>query len=123
MLIPHLHLHGQCREAIALYRSVFDAAVLTVLSETENGPVDHAEIVIHGQRVMLNDFHYSKSGGYQLVVTFESEAALRAAYAALAAGGETLTTLHAADYSPCVVRFTDRFDVRWAFMVQEDETV
>ena len=123
MFTIHVYFNGQCRQAVKLYERALGAHVKTLICDTENDPdrVIHAEIFIHGQMIMLNDFAnndgYSKSGGYQLVLQFDTKEQLKAAYAQMSPGGNVIEPPHATDYSPCVVRFIDSFDVRWAFMV------
>lgn len=69
----------------------------------------------------LNDFGdkegISKSGGYQLAVSFESEEALKKAYSILKDESILISPMQATDYSCCVVRFIDKYDVRWGFWV------
>ncbi|MCX7709927.1 MAG: VOC family protein [Clostridia bacterium] len=123
MLATHVYFNGQCKEAIELYVKALNADVKTMMLKPDREDlVIHAEILIHSQLLMLNDFGDndgdSKSGGYQLAVSFGSEEELKAAYSVMKDESTTITPLQATDYSPCVVRFIDKFDVRWAFWVQ-----
>lgn len=124
MLVPHLHLNGKCKEAISVYENAFgtqcDSIEYLCDTEPEKG-IRHAELHIHGQRVMLND-----NGGYeaqtahstvQLVVVFDNEKDLIRTYQCLCHGGVIISPMQAFDYSPCTVSFIDRFGVRWSFMV------
>lgn len=121
MLVTHIYFNGQCKEAIDLYVKAFNATVKTIMKNPENDLVIHAEILIHDQLLMLNDFGdndgISKSGGYQLAVRFDNENDLKAAYSVLEDGSITISPMQATDYSACVVRFGDKFDARWAFWV------
>ncbi len=121
MLTTHIYLNGNCKEAIELYKRVFDATVKTLIEDSDSHLVVHAEIVIHGELLMLNDFGnndgISKSGGYQLSVWFDNESDLKKAYSLMQDGSTLIDEIQATDYSPCVVRFIDRFDVRWGFWV------
>lgn len=122
MLITHLYFNGQCKEAIELYKKAFNATVKTIIQNPEqDGLVIHAEILIHNQPLMLNDFGdndgFSKSGGYQLAVNFDSEEELKESYSVLKDGSTIISPMQATDYSICVVRFIDKYDVRWAFWV------
>lgn len=87
------------------------------IEEDLDALVIHAEICIHNQILMLNDFGnnngFSKSGGYQLCVSFENEDDLQDAYSVMKNGSITIDAMQATDYSTCVVRFIDKFDVRW----------
>ena len=122
MLATHLYFNGQCKEAIALYVRAFNGTIKTIIQNPENDDlVIHAEILIHNQLIMLNDFGdndgFSKSGGYQLAVSFDNECDLKDAYSILKDGSTTISPMQATDYSVCIVRFIDKFDVRWGFWV------
>lgn len=124
MLVTHVYLNGQCKEAIDLYVNAFKGTINTIIEgssiEQEN-LIIHSEISIHNQRLMLNDFGdndgFSKSGGYQLCVNFDNENDLKDVYSVMKDGSITISPMQETDYSVCVVRFVDKFDVRWAFMV------
>lgn len=122
MLVTHVYFNGHCKDAIELYVKAFNADIKTIMYRPEQDNfIIHAEIFIHDQLLMLNDFGdndgYSKSGGYQLTVKFDNEDELKDAYLVLKDGSITIFPMKATDYSPCVVRFVDKFDVRWAFWV------
>lgn len=124
MFCTHIYFNGNCREAIELYKKAFDAEVLTIIPNSINGrenEVIHAEIEIHNQKLMMNDFGANegntKANGYQLVVQFESVAQLEESYNVLSENSITLSPKQPTDYSPCVVRFIDKFGIRWGFMV------
>ncbi len=120
MLVTHVYLNGQCKEAIELYKNAFNATVQTLIESPENTElVMHAEILIHNQLLMLNDFGnndgFSISGGYQLCVKFDSEEELMKSYSILVDGSKIITPIQATDFSACMVRFIDKYDVRWGF--------
>ena len=124
MFCTHIFFNGNCIEAIHLYQRAFQAEVLVLIMNPENGKeqqVIHAEIAIHGEKLMLNDFGnlqgVTHPDGYQLVVQFESVSALEAAYHEMEDGAVILSPKQATDYSPCVTQLIDRFGTRWAFMV------
>lgn len=121
MLVTHIYLNGHCREAIELYRKAFGATVQAILEDPDSKLINHAEIEIHNDLLMLNDtggdLDFSRSGGYQLSVQFDNKTDLLAAYGVLKDDANILFPMQATDYSICVVRFIDRFDVRWAFWV------
>lgn len=121
MLTTHIYLNGNCKEAIEMYRSALGATVKTLIKDPNSHLVVHAEIMIHDELLMLNDFGnndgISKSGGYQLSVRFNSEDDLKIAYSSMCLDSITINPIQSTDYSPCTVRFIDRFDVRWAFWV------
>ncbi len=121
MLTTHIILNGNCKEAIEMYKSALGAVVKTLIEDPNSHLVVHAEIVIHNELLMLNDFGdndgISKSGGYQLSVRFNNEDDLKSAYSIMRLDSITISPMQPADYSPCTVRFIDKFDVRWAFWV------
>lgn len=121
MLITHIYLNGHCKEAIEMYTEALHASIKTMIEDSNQQYIIHAEVLIHGQLLMLNDFGnndgMSISGGYQLSVQFENETDLKKAYAIMQDNSVTINNMQAVDYSPCVVRFIDKFDVRWAFWI------
>lgn len=117
MLVPHLYFNGKSKEAIAQYVKAFGAEVETTIpypeDENKNGLM-HAEIFIHGQRIMLND---ENLGPPCLVVIYDNKEDLMRSYEIMEEGSEVTAPMVETDYSPCVVGFRDRFGVDWAFMV------
>ncbi len=124
MFCTHIYFNGNCREAIDLYKKAFGADILTIIDSAEHGKenqIIHAEIEIHGQKLMMNDFGNSQGvttpNGYQLVVQFDQISQLETAYNEFAESSTILFPKQPTDYSPCVVQFIDKFGTRWAFMV------
>jgi PhnB protein len=124
MLVPHLYLNGRCEEAISQYVKAFSAEVRVLLRHAENEPqkgVLHSEIYIHGQRIMLNDvkakIDFKQRGAQELVVIFNTVEELKNSYEIMQEGSRTLSPMQAADYSPCVIEFWDKFGILWGFMV------
>jgi PhnB protein len=121
MLVPQLYLKGKCEAAIAQYVKAFSAEVKMLIPYPDKNGIMHAEIYIHGQRVMLNDYgwnnDYKKRDIGGLGVVFDNVADLKKAYDILKDGSRTLHPMEATDYSPCVVEFWDKFGVFWGFMV------
>lgn len=121
MLATHIYYNGQCKKAIEMYQQAFGATIETLMEDPDTQLIIHAEMRIHNELLMMNDFGnndgISKSGGYQLSVQFEDEAALQRAYAVLQDGCALIEPMQATDYSPCTVRFIDKFDARWALWV------
>jgi len=124
MLVPHLYFNGKSEEAIDQYVRAFGAEVKLLLHNSGGEPekgVMHAEISIHGQRIMLNDV--GTGGGYtrrvpvELVVIYDNAADLEKSYEIMKKGSRTISPMEATPYSPCVVEFWDRFGIPWAFMV------
>lgn len=124
MFCTHIYFNGNCREAIELYTRALNARSLTTISSTESGKenqIIHAEIEIHGQKLMMNDFGNSQGvttpDGYQLVVQFDRIDQLEMAYQEFVENSTILSPKQPTDYSPCVVQFIDKFGTRWAFIV------
>ena len=122
MLSTLLCMNGKCREAVEFYRQAFDAEVHVVLPNRDNDHlIDHAEIIVHGQLLMLNDFGYNDrelpSNGYMLSVRFDTEVALKRVFSLMREGCKILSPMSQRDYTPCQINFVDRFDVRWGFWV------
>lgn len=121
-LSGNLHFSGHCREAIDLYASALGAQVRQIIGQP-GGPVWHAEIAVAGQRVLMNDDpNAALRHAASLVVTFDTEEQVRAAYARLAPGGEVLDPLQRTDYSACFVSLVDRYGVRWELMTENADT-
>ncbi|MEL7648516.1 MAG: VOC family protein [Sedimentibacter sp.] len=124
MLVPHLHLNGKCQEAISVYENAFntkcDSVEYMCEAEPEKG-IQHAEIHIHGQRVMLNDRGGNEAltanSTVHLVVVFSDETDLKHTYKYLCDGCVIISPIQAVSYSPCTVSFIDKFGVRWSLMV------
>lgn len=121
MLTTHIYFNDNCKEAMEMYKNALGATVKTLFEDSESRLVVHAEMVINDGLLMLNDFGdndgFSKSGGYQLCVQFNNEDDLKSAYSAMQSESLTISPMQPTDYSPCTIRFIDKFDVRWAFMV------
>ena len=122
MLIPHLHFCGDCEEAIVLYEKAFGTKSDMILREADGNPV-HAEMHIHGQRIMLNNRFGNKNKttdcAVALIVTFENEEDLRACYEILRPDNTLIDPLNSASYTELGVQFLDRFGVQWAFMIEK----
>lgn len=124
MLVPHLHLNGRCQEAISVYENAFstkcDSVEYMCEAEPERG-ILHAEMHIHGQRVMLNDNGGSEAltvnSTVHLVVVFANEADLKHTYQFLCDDSVIISPMQAVSYSPCTVSFIDRFGIRWSLMI------
>ena len=119
MLVPHLYLNGRCQEAITRYVEAFGAEVKDVITypEAENKKgVMHSEILIHGQRVMMNDNDF---GPPDLIVIYDSKEDLMHSFEIMKEGGNITAPMQKTDYSSCVVGFSDKFGVKWGFMVRK----
>jgi predicted 3-demethylubiquinone-9 3-methyltransferase (glyoxalase superfamily) len=123
-----LMFQGQAEEAIDLYISVLPD---TVVEEVERvgaddhgvpGSVSLARLRIGDQLVRIfdspveHDFTFTPSTS--LVVEFDEAAAVDAAFAGLAEGGQVLMPLDAYPFSPHFGWVADRFGVSWQLGVK-----
>ncbi len=119
MLVPHLFFNGKSEEAIGQYVKAFGAEVKQIIRHSEDEPekgVLHAEILIHGQRIMLND---NDLGPPALVIIYDSKDNLMHSYNIIKEGGEVTAPMVETDYSPGVVEVRDRFGIKWCLMVEK----
>ncbi|WP_346871490.1 VOC family protein [Clostridium sp. UBA5119] len=125
MFVPHLHFSGECYQAMEMYVKAFDATIKEIIFIDKEKPeigVLHGEMLIHGQRIMLNDnrsenchiaFPYA-----QLVVIFENEVELKKAFEILKDEQKVIYPMKATDFTSCTVGFWDKYGIRWGFMVE-----
>ena len=103
MLVTHIYFNGNCKEAINVYKTALNATVKTMIEDSKKQNVIHAEIFIHDQLLMLNDFGNDDgilmSGGYQLSVQFDNETDLKKAYSVMKNNSVTINPIQATDYS------------------------
>ena len=122
MLIPVLHFDADCEDAIALYEKAFNTKA-EHYDYGDDGKVRHAEIVIHGQTVYLNDakcFIRNTFGvGYttHLALTFNTSNELLACYEALKQDDTASSPFIETPYSKLVGNFIDKVGILWGFMV------
>ena len=130
MLIPHLHFHGECKEAIALYEKAFDTKADTVIYNRQYDPncnddgIAHAVMQIHGHMIYLNDRFGKQTQttdtAVHLIVMFKTTEELLECYDILKLGSVTVDPPEELPYSPLAVQFIDHFGVQWGFMVEEN---
>jgi len=122
MLIPHLHLYGDCKEAISLYEKAFHTKAETDIDYAPDGKIAHARMRIHGQEVWLNDALVNKDksldlGTVHLCIIFDTTDDLLACYEILKADRNDITPFQETPYSKLCGNFMDKFGVIWGFMV------
>ena len=122
MFVPHLHFCGDCEEAMAVYEKAFNTKPDTVI-RADDGGIIHAEMRIHGQRVMLNNRFGNKDKttdcAIAAVVTFDTTDELLKCYEVLKPDSTTIDGMSKESYTELAVQFLDAFGVQWAFMVEE----
>jgi len=122
MLIPHLHFCGECAEAIALYEKAFGTKAGADINYTsDDKKIAHADMVIHGQTVFLNDALDVKKqlpelDAVHLIITFKTPSELLACYEILKAGDNSINPFRETPYSKLCGNFLDKFGVMWGFM-------
>jgi len=122
MLIPVLHFEGNCMDAIALYEVAFNSKAENYDCGDDNN-IRHAEMIIHGQKVYLNDakdvIKNAHDAGFSthLALTFKTPTELLECYEFLKKDNTLSTPFTETTYSKLVGNFIDKFDILWGFMV------
>ena len=113
---------GKAEEAMELYMSVFDGS--RIIDVERYGPEDegeqgikHARFEVAGVEVAAMDsagpHDFSFTPAASLIVEFDREQELDAAWTRLIDGGTALMPLQAYDFSPKFGWLQDRFGVSW----------
>jgi len=126
-LTPFLMFEGRAREAIDLYVSLFDdGRVLSLRPWGADGPgrpgtIEHAELVLAGQRVLCFDSPVTHDFGFppalSLYVACRNRPEIDRLFAALADGGQVLMALDDHGFSDRFGWVNDRFGVSWQLNV------
>ena len=122
MLIPILHFEGNCADAIDLYEKAFNTKAENY-DYSDDNKIRHAEMIIHGQKVFLNDakqFISDRFGidyGAHLILTFNTPEELLACYENLEESENHIVPFAKTSYSRLVGNFVDKVGVLWGFMV------
>ncbi len=127
---PYLFFNGQAEEALAFYEKALGAKVEMVMRFSESpdpipdgrlpvgfeNKIMHASFLIGDARVMVSDgggLTGRKFGGFALSLQFPNEASVRAAFEALAEGGQIDMPIGPTFWSACFGMVTDRFGLQW----------
>ena len=133
---PCLSFQGQCNEAIELYREAFGAKVREKVLFSEASAADfqckseardfvyYSEITIGNRRISLaddstgvvNEKPQGKSHQVSLLMEFESDDILHAAYKILSDGATILTPMCSTTYCTAYVVVEDKFGICWQLM-------
>jgi len=133
---PILIFAGQASQAIKMYEKAFGAELKEKMLYSDANPKDyqcrdeekdlvfHAQIKIGKQIIMLaDDYEASLSGeaggkGFliDLVVQFDSDDQLKAAYEVLAEGATITAPICSTTYCSCCASLIDKFGGRWQLM-------
>ena len=134
MITPYLTFNGNCKEALAFYRSVFPCGEPSVLPYGDYMPegsptppellrswVMHAEMTVCGTNVWFADSAQSpgNSGLITLSAIVPTEGEARAIYDALCAGGTVTLPPTVTFYSVFHAVVRDRFGVPWQIVAEE----
>jgi len=137
---PSFTFNGQCSQAIELYKEAFSAEVKVKILYSDADPKDfqyknedekdfifHSQIKIGSQIIyladdsggVLNEDIQGKSGKsslMNLLIGFESDDELKAAYEILSDGATILVPMCSTTYCSCYVFLTDKFGGCWELM-------
>jgi uncharacterized glyoxalase superfamily protein PhnB len=122
MLIPILHFDGNCADVISLYETAFNTTA-TGYDYNDSNKILHAEMIIHGQKIYLNDSKnfikttFNVDCVSHLALTFDTSEKLLACYKKLKPIGADIIPFVKTPYSELVGNFADKFGVLWGFMV------
>ena len=124
MLIPILHFDGNCADAIALYEKTFNTKA-EGCDYSDDKKIRHSEMIIHGQKVFLNDNKdfirnaYGFDSTAHLALTFKTPEELLTCYEKLKIDNDQPFPFMEAPYSKLVGNFVDKIGVLWGFMVAD----
>ena len=134
MITPYLTFNGNCKEALAFYRSVFPCGEPSVLPYGDYMPegsptppellrswVMHAEMTVCGTNIWFADSAQSpgNSGLITLSAIVPTEGEALAIYDALCAGGTVTLPPTVTFYSVFHAVVRDRFGVPWQIVAEE----
>ena len=132
LVTPYLHFDGRCDDAIAFYKTVFNAEVLMLMRFKDSPDKDaippgsedkvmHSRVQIGGSTVLMSDGRCAGKTnfeGFSLSVTVKDEAEAARVFSALSAGGDVRMPLTKTFFSPSFGMAADRFGVSWMVYVQ-----
>lgn len=134
---PNFHFRGNCKEAIELYKKVFDVEILCMFKNEDANPMDytsdskylehvyHAEIMLGRSRIMMSDIteenKHTSGNSLSLVVTFDTSDEVKKAYDYFKDGAIILSPMKSTSYSSCFVSLIDKFGMRWELMTEQTE--
>lgn len=134
---PYLFFNGRCEEAIEFYRQALGATVEFMMRHAESPEppppgvlpqgseqkIMHASVRIGGALVMMSDGLCDGDTafkGFSLSLDCPDADAARAAFAALADGGQVSMPLGKTFWAPLFGMVTDRFGVGWMVGVSDN---
>lgn len=123
---PYIHFRGNCREAMAAYRTIF-GGTLNLMGYAEapdateemktSDLVMHCTLTAGGRMLMGSDFPPGFAGDPQQAVTIShtapSDTEARRIFAALAEGGAVIMDYQPTFWSDGFAMLKDRFGTHW----------
>jgi len=137
IVTPNFHFRGNCKEAIELYKKVFNIDVLCMFENSDANPNDyisdakyaehvyHSEVMLGNTRLMMSDIseenEHTLGNSLSVVVTFDTANEVKKAYDLLKDDAITLAPMQSTTYSSCFVSLIDKFGMRWELMTEQTE--
>ena len=118
MMTTALNFKGSAEKALNFYSKVFGYTVREKdVHKWENGLIAHAEIMIHGNKLMLADTESDNTqfAGFSLSINLTDQVELKKDYDALNVNAEILMPLQKTDWSESYGLLKDQFGVTWQF--------
>jgi len=133
---PYLFFNGTCREALETYTRIFGGTTdyLMIAADMPEGEIPggipedrrdwimHANLRIGDGQLMMSDNIMGTSAamdGCSVIVELPDPDRARAAFDALAEGGEVTMPFEATFWSPGFGTLRDRFGIRWMIGTEE----
>ncbi|WP_342549265.1 VOC family protein [Paenibacillus sp. FSL P2-0089] len=128
MIVPAIHLPGNCKEAIEFYQQVFDVTDVCIdyfrnappdpsfpVSEDIHDHVMHSEITICGSRLNMSDTQEKLAAGNMIClnVFFKSGDEVCQVFQRLKEGGKVVVELGPQFFSPMYGSIEDKFGLKW----------
>lgn len=134
---PYLMFSGNCIEAIALYEKAFSVKAHTL--RYKDAPADsghqpppgtedfvmHSQFELGGETMMFcdtpPDYPMTVGQNIAVMVEFDNEATLKAAFDVLKEGGEVAMEPQKTFWSECFGSLTDKFKINWNLSIVESK--
>lgn len=127
-LNPYIHFNGNAAEAIRHYEEVLGAKMLRSMtygempgaaSEANASRIMHSDIQLGAATLMISDAPAEHEGvigsNMEVMLAWDDEAEMRAAFEGLANGGAVVVALHDAFWGGKFGMLVDRFGIHWMF--------